>query len=445
MNHNLSELSLPASVDAERSILGGIMLEKACFYECSEIDPQFFCLDSHRRIFNRMTGLINAGHACDIVTLSEELGKHKEIESIGGVAYLASLTEGLPRRPSIREYVDIIRGKWTGRMIVGICTQGVTRAVDQSEDAADLIADIDRQLLEIARGSAEETSLEAQMESAFQELADLRERKTESAVSTGVLSLDRIIGGGYKKKRLYVVGGRPSMGKTSLMIQAAIQYCGRGIRVRIVSLEMTAEELLHRIWAAISEVPYERVIDPAALSASEWNEVTHARNLVNAWPLEIDTRDGQTIDFALAGCRTSCRRRKTGFIALDYIQNLRFVGPGKLRYQEISDAAKKLRQFAKEEDVPVLLLSSITESNERNPNKRPTLADLRGSGDLAFHADVAALIHRERGEDGASIETRSELVVAKQRGGRTGVAYATYNTDTLLFEDQNRAASKGKR
>lgn len=431
---NSLELGLPASIDAEKSILGGILLDNAVFYECIEIEHCFF-LDSHRRIFGRMVEMINAGRSVDIVTIAEELGKRKEIEAVGGVAYLASLTEGLPRRPSIREYVDIVRDKWIGREIVGICSQGVTRAVDQSGDATDLIADIDRQLLEIARGSTDEPSLKTQVETAFQELIDLRERKEESAVSTGVLSLDRIVGG-YKKKRLYVVGGRPSMGKTSLMVQACIQNCVRGIRVRLVSLEMTAGELLHRIWAAISEVPYERVIDPSALSASEWSQLKHARSLVDAWPLEIDDRDGQTIDFALAGCRTSCRRRKTGFVALDYMQNLRFIGPGKLRYQEISDAAQKLRQFAKEENIPVLLLSSVTEGQDKNPNKRPVLSDLRGSGDLSFHADVAILIHRDRGEDGATIDTKSELLVVKQRGGRLGVAYANYSTDTLLFEDR---------
>jgi replicative DNA helicase len=430
---NSLETGLPANVDAERSILGGILLENAVFYECSEIE-HCFSLDSHRRIFGRMAEMLNEGRPVDIVTLVEGLIKRKEIEAIGGVAYLASLTEGLPRRPSIREYVDIVRGKWISREAIGIFSQGLTRATDQSEDIADLIADIDGQLLNIASGSADEPSLKAQTDSAFQELEDQREKKTETAVSTGLQWLDRIIGG-YKKKRLYVFGGRPSMGKTSAMIQAAIQHCVRGIRVRLVSLEMTAEELLHRIWAAVSEVPYELVIDPRKLSDSEWYRIKMARSLVDTWPLEIDDRGGQTIDFALAGCRTSCRRRGTGFIGLDYVQNLRFTGPGKLRYQEISDAAAKCRSFAKQENVPFLMLSSITESNERNPNRRPTLADLRGSGDLAFHADVAALIHRERGEDGASIDTHTEFVVAKQRGGRTGVAFATYNTTTLLFED----------
>ena len=225
------------------------------------------------------------------------------------------------------------------------------------------------------------------------------------------------------------------MGKTSLMIEAAIQHCCRRIRTRLVSLEMTAEELLQRIFAAVSEIPFERLIEPDRLNPDEWERVENARRFVETWPLEIDDRDGQTIDFALAGCRMSCRRRGTGFVAVDYVrENLRFVGPGKLRYQEISDAARKLRQFAKEENIPVLLLSSITESGDKSPSKRPTLADLRGSGDLAFHADAAVLIHRERGNDGASIETRSELIVAKQRGGRTGVAAANYNESSLLFE-----------
>ena len=435
MSHLQVERGMPADISAERSILGEILQNNAAYYDCAELHSGFFYTESNQRIFARIGEMLAGGKAVDIVTLSSELGRKKELESVGGVAYLAWLTEDLPYGTPIGSYVRIVRDKWSLRSMVGICSQGVDRAIDQSEDPADLIADIDRRLLEIARSSDGEPSLAKQTDAAFQELVSIREGRTESAVSTGLSALDSIIGG-YKRKRLYVVGGRPSMGKTSLMIEAAIQHCSRGIRTRLVSLEMTSEELLHRIFAAVSEVPFERLTDPYILGANEWERVESAKRMISEWPLEIDDRDGQTIDFALAGCRISCRRRKTGFVALDYVQNLRFTGPGKLRYQEISDAAKRLRQFAKEENIPVLLLSSITEGTDKNPNKRPTLADLRGSGDLAFHADVAALIHRERGEDGASIDVRSELVVAKQRGGRTGVAYASYNTNSLLFEDR---------
>jgi replicative DNA helicase len=434
MNHTLPERGLPASIEAERTILGSIQQDNSAYYESGDMG-HYLSLDSHRRIYKRQAELIGSGRASDIVTLTEVLGQNKEIEAVGGVAYLASLTEGLPRRPSIKEYVDIVKDKWTLREAISICSDGVTRASDQSEDAADLIADIDRRLVEIACGSSEEKSLSDQVDSAWRELEDIRSGKTEPAVVTGVSSLNRLIGG-YKRKKLYTIAGRTSLGKTSMMIDAAIQHCHRGIRTRLISLEMTAEELFQRIFAAVSEVPYGRVVEPKGLSAKEWGAVEQARNLVKEWPLEIDDRNGQTIDSALAGCRKSCRRRGTGFVALDYVQILRFTGPATLRYQEISDASRKLREFAKVENVPVLMLSSITETGDKNQNRRPTLADLKGSGDLAFHADVAILIHRDRGEDGASIDTRTELVVAKQRGGRTGAAYATYNTDTLLFEDQ---------
>jgi len=428
---------LPASVDAEKTILGAILNDNSAFYECGDLHPQCFSLDSHQRVYFRAGQMLAAGKSVDLVTLSNELGQEKELESVGGVSYLASLTEGLPRRPVIDQYIRIVRDKWALRQVMSLGSTAIARAADQSEDSAELIADIDRQLLEIATGAEREPSLETQSAPAFKELLDIREQRAEPATATGIATLDRIIGG-YKRKRLYVVGGRPSMGKTSLMVEAAIQHCMRGIRSRLVSLEMTAEELLHRIYAAVSELPFERIIDPGTLRSDEWAQVEIARRLVAEWPLEIDDRDGQTIDLALAGCRLSCRRRGTGFVALDYVQNLRFTGPAKLRYQEISDAAKRMRQFAKEENVPFLLLSSLTEGSDKNPNKRPLLADLRGSGDLAFHADVAVLIHRERGEDehSANIDRRSELIVAKQRGGRTGTAKALYNTASLLFEER---------
>ena len=179
------ERGLPASVDAERSILGAIMLDNACFYQCADLAGRSFALDSHQRIFARIGEMMDANRAVDIVTLAEELAKRKETESIGGVAYLASLTEGLPRRLSIEEYVEIVRDKWQLRSMIGVCSTAITRAADQSENAADLVAEIDRQLLEIAHTSGTEASLASQTAIAFDELANLRDGKIEPAVSTG--------------------------------------------------------------------------------------------------------------------------------------------------------------------------------------------------------------------------------------------------------------------
>ncbi len=438
MRPNLTqEAGLPANLDAEKTILGAILLDNAAFFEASEqLAAADFSLDSHGRIFSRMAELMAASRAVDIVTLANELGRCKEVEAVGGVAYLASLTEGLPMHPAIADYIRIVKDKSQMRSLMGVCSAAIARAADQSETALEVIESVDAQLLGVAGEREMERSLEDQEAAAFKEIEDEREGRVSQAIPTTIQKLDDIIGG-YKRRRLYIVGGRPSMGKTSLMIEAAVQHCSKGVRTRLISLEMEAEELLQRIYAAVSDIPYGNIANPVSLSSAQWEQLKWARKLVSAWPLEIDSRADQDIDGALARARLSCRRRKTGFLAADYAQIFHFKEDGKMRHQEISDIGKKLRNFAKTEDIPVMLLSSLTEIGDRNPNQRPSLSSLRGSGDLAFHADVAILIHREREEDGAGIKTDSELIVVKQRGGRTGVCYATYNTNSLLFEDRN--------
>lgn len=433
------ERGMPANLDAERTILGSILLENAHYYTAANLDGRF-ALTAHNRAFKQMGELAKAGRAVDIVTLSEELARTKEIESVGGVAWIASLTEGLPRRLNIDEYVRIVHDKWAARKVITILSGGIARVADQSEPSADVIASIDGELLNVTAGVETERTVKEQGAEVMANLEKMRSGQIDAGVGTGIKHLDSLIGG-YRRRKLYVIGGRPSMGKSSLLVEAAIQHCVRKIRTRIVSLEMDAEEMLQRIYAAVAEIPFERVIDPAIMSESEWRILQGARTIVDGWPLEIDSRAGQTIDSALAGCRLSCRRRGTGFVGLDYLQILRFVQDQKLRYQELSDAAARMREFAKTENIPVMLLSSITETGDRNPNQRPTLANLRGSGDLGFHADAAILIHRERAEDGATILPDGELIVAKQRGGRTGVALTTYNTRSLLFDDRENQSN----
>jgi len=345
------------------------------------------------------------------------------------------LTEDLPLRPAIDNYVRIVRDDYLLRQMMFICSDGIERAAGRRERVDTLVGDIDRRMVQIVQSFTEEQSLLSQTRASFDDLQDQREETIEPGVSTGLNSLDQIIGG-FKARKLYIVGGRPSMGKTSIMIQAAIQHCVRGIRTRLISLEMTSSELLQRISAAISGVPYGHLAEPKLLSNEAWERLRRAHDMIKQWTLEIDDRGDQTLDSALSACRVSVRMGGTRFIAVDYLQCLRFVAHGTLRHHEISDAAKRIREFAKAENVPVLLLSSITESQEKDPNKPPSMADLRGSGDLAFHADVAALIHRRRGCDGASIDLRTDIIVAKQRGGPTGVARVQYNTDTLLFEER---------
>src|ERR1700734_1274676 len=218
------ERGLPASIDAERSILGAILLDNHAYNEAAErLRADDFALDSHQRIFARMAELIDGGRAVDIVTLAEELAKRKEVESIGGVAWLASLTEGLPRRLSIEEYVRIVKDKSLLRQLINICSSAITRAADPSEDALEVLNAAESSLLEvtekgIARGFSSVHDIVA---GSFKTIDNLyKEGREITGLATHLTEFDRMTSG-LQNSELIIIAARPSMGKTALAINIA--------------------------------------------------------------------------------------------------------------------------------------------------------------------------------------------------------------------------------
>src|SRR4051794_38671817 len=218
------DAGLPANIDAEKTILGAILLDNAAHSEASEkIDGDDFSLDSHRRIFLRMTDLMNSQRPVDIVTLAEELAKNKEVESVGGVAYLASLTEGLPRRPVIEEYIRIVKDKSLLRKLMMICSSAIARAADQSEDAIGVLDDTESQLLEVSEKSLAGglESVEKIVANSFGSVDNLYKHSREvTGLATDFTELDRLTSG-LQKGELIIIAARPSMGKTALAINIA--------------------------------------------------------------------------------------------------------------------------------------------------------------------------------------------------------------------------------
>src|SRR6201981_2197149 len=255
---SLSDVSLdrglPASVEAERSILGAILLDNHSFNEAAEkLRAEDFSLDSHRRIYSRMSELIDARRAVDIVTLAEELSKRKEVEAVGGVAYLASLTEGLPRRPSIEEYVRIVKDKSLLRQLINICSMSITRAADQSEDALEILNAAETDLLEvtekgITRGFA---GIPEIVRDSFGTIDNLyKEGREVTGLATHFDDFDRMTSG-LQKSELTIIAARPSMGKTAWAINIAQNAAVQGGKVvAIFSLEMSKESLLRRMLAS---------------------------------------------------------------------------------------------------------------------------------------------------------------------------------------------------
>ncbi len=445
------DAGLPANIDAERTILGAILLDNAAHSEAAEkLESDDFSLDSHRRIFMRMSELMNAQRAVDIVTLSNELAKYKEIEAVGGVAYLASLTEGLPLRPVIEEYVKIVKDKSLLRRLMAICSAAIARAADQSETALEVLGAAETQLLEVSERGVTHgfQSLDQIVAHSFGSIDNLyKESREVTGLATHYTVLDQMTSG-LQKGELVILAARPSMGKTALAINMAQNAAvSSKATVAVFSLEMSKESLLRRMLSAQSGVD-QRKLQTGFLGREDHGRLQHALEQLIEAPLFID----DTAGISLAEMRAKARRLKQNagalnLIVVDYLQLMTATLPsaGGKRYenrtQEVSAISRGLKALAKELDVPVIALSQLSRSSERRgDDKRPMLSDLRESGSIEQDADVVMFIHREayysRDEEMSQEDkARSEIIIAKQRNGPTGTAHLNFNSNCTRFSN----------
>jgi replicative DNA helicase len=428
--------STPAE-DAERAILGAILLDNRHYDEAEPISSADFSLSAHRVIFSHMALLMDEGTPVDLVTLADVLTKRRQVDNCGGVAYLASLTELLPRTLSIAAYVQIVKEAAQRRALAHTCQSVLTMVDDPSNSLDELLAEADTRLLQIsAETEADDETLVQSSEHAFQRLMEQRESaKKFVGIPSGLAPLDKCIGG-YVEGELAIVAGKPGQGKSSLLIQAIVS-CGRdGVPAHLFSPEMTREQILRRIWAAVARVPFRLLRQPSYLREQDIRALRAAKDEVALWRLIIDDDSTLTITQMVSRARISKRRNGTRLVGVDYLQKVRFLSKPEHRHVEVTDAAVKLANLAKQEQLAVVALSSLTEKGGKLRNAPPMLGDLRQSGDIQYEAHTVVLIHREVEEETEHIRDDGWLIVAKQRNGTTGQFPVHYN-DRLNFEDAN--------
>lgn len=438
-----NDVPLPASVDSERTILGSILLDNAAFSEAAEvIKADDFFLDSHRRIFLRMSELIDAGKAVDIVTLVEELNRYKEVEAIGGVAYLASLTEGLPRRPVIGDYIRICKDKSMLRRMMGVCSAAIARAADQNEDALGVLEFAEGELLEIAQdaNTGKLRTVADSVESAGGPdpyMKPITDPDVIPGLQTGFLDLDSLIGG-LKKQELFLMAARPSQGKSAWLLNLAENVCVGSDKVAaIFSLEMSRTSLERRLLAGLARVDVRRATTGMYLSRTEHEKLTEALAKLVESQIYIDDSPSLTVTQMRAKARRLKQRKaRLDLVGVDYLQMCR---GGNRRYEnrqvEVAEISRGLKAMAKELDVPVVALSQVARSAEQRQDKRPTLADLRESGAQEADADVVGFIHRPEyyDRDNQDLKGIAEVIVAKNREGPTNIVKLAFIPEFTRF------------
>jgi replicative DNA helicase len=392
--------AMPISVEAERTILGAMMLEENCVFEAQSV-------------------------------LSKELADTRERDAIGGVAYLASLTEGIPRRIAITDYLRVVREKSQLRQIMRLCESALVRASD-SDDSSTVIGSIQDGLQRVLDcGDVDDPLVAKYSVAALNRFHAERQLDRSPGLSYGIPSLD-VFTGGMMPGEVAIVGARSGVGKTSLMCQAAAANCKAGIPVHLFSLEMTREQILRRLWAIVSDVPYKIISEPWRSNPDHVARVNDAAEIVSEWPLRIHDQSELSLSKIVGLARVSMRRYGTRFVAVDYAQEV--DAEGRDERAKVMAVAKGLSRMVKHENASLMLLSQLVKMNRESYNKPPIVGDLIESGKLENVAHIVILLHRGWDEEASRISEDAEIIVPKQRRGETGVLPAVFNRKKVIFE-----------
>jgi replicative DNA helicase len=436
------ERPLPHNLEAERSILGAVLLDNHSLNAAVEkLRSEDFFLPQHRQIFERMIQLAEKQQAIDVVTLMEDLARRGELESAGGVPYLSQLADGLPRSTNVEHYARIVKEKAVLRNLAFSAAAIQEQALAGGDDADVILDRAESTIFQIAedRVRAGLIGVKELVRDNFERLERIfSEGRRITGLATGYAGLDNETAG-LQPSELVILAARPSMGKTALALNIAENVAVRnGQPVAVFSLEMSKESLLLRMLASEARVDAHK-FRTGHMGRDDWNKITRALTSLGDAPLWIDDSASSTVLEMGAKARRLKRDRGLSLMIVDYLQLVvpTNTGRGTNRQEEVSSISRALKGLAKELKVPIVVLSQLTRAPEREERK-PQLSDLRESGAIEQDADVVLFINRPNfyktdlpEEDRA----KAELIIAKQRNGPTGNLNFVFLARHTRFEE----------
>lgn len=438
------EQELPSAVHAECAILGCMLLDETAINDALEyLVADDFSLDSHRRVFTSICELSETGNAVDYITVMEDLRRRKELDAVGGPAWLASLSEDVPRKMKILGYCKIVKDKAILRSLLVLGQTMMARSYDQSEESRAILEDVEGRILELTQQSQTRgfsTMLDALKEAGGLDayVETVCDPVAMSGLPMGFRDIDEMTGG-MKPGELIIVAGRPGSGKSAFCINVATNVVARDkdAVVAVFSLEMTKESLYARMLSSIGGVSGRRM-QQGFVGSSERSQIAGSARWLAEKQIHIDDSSSMTP----LQMRSKCRRLKqrTGRLDLIIIDYLQLLLPGKKygnREQEVAAISRGSKALAKDMGVPVLALAQLSRAGETQGEKRPMLSSLRESGQIEQDADFIGFIHRQSlyEPDNEDVKGLAEFLLSKQRSGPTGVRKLAYIEDLTKFAD----------
>lgn len=433
----------PHSIEAEQSVLGGLMLDNSAWDQIADMlsETDFYRAD-HRLIFRAVGTLAETHQPFDVITLSECLEKTRDLDKAGGLGYLGLLAKNTPSAANIKAYAEIVRERSVLRQLIQVGTEiGSSGYNPQGRSAAELLDDAEKRVFQIAetsgRGRDGFESIKQLLVKAVDRIDLLSQQDSPlTGVATGFTDLDDLTAG-LQAGDLIIVAGRPSMGKTAFSINIAEHAAIKGgLPVGVFSMEMPGSQLAMRMLSSLGRIDQHR-LRTGRLADEDWPRVTSAVGMLSDAPLFIDDSAALTPGELRARARRLVREHgKLGLIVVDYLQLMQIPGTRENRTTEISEISRSLKALAKELDVPVVALSQLNRSLEQRTDKRPVMSDLRESGAIEQDADVIMFVYRDEvyNEDTPD-KGIAEIIVAKQRNGPIGTRRLTFLGQYTRFEN----------
>lgn len=431
----------PQNIDAELSILGGILIDNQALNNVLEIlSAADFYVEAHRKIFTAIVDLSDRNEPCDLITLSNILKDKKQLDTIGGMAYLASLVDNVPSAANVAYYCKIVKEKSILRRLIATATEIQNNSYNIGTDVDTVLDQAEHAIFEISENKIRPafSPFKNIIKDSIRTIEKLYERKTfVTGVPTGFEKLDDITSG-LQKSDLIIVAGRPSMGKTAFALNIA-RYAAldEAIPIAIFSLEMSKEQLAIRMLSSEAKVDSQR-IRRGFLGETDWPKLIDAANKLSESLIFIDDTPAITVLEMKAKARRLTSEVGLGLIIIDYLQLMRGTAFKDSREQEISEISRSLKALAKELNVPVIAISQLNRKVEDRPNKRPHMADLRESGAIEQDADLIAFIYRDdvynQSEDNPE-KGIAEIIIGKQRNGPTGTIKLAFLEKYTSFEN----------
>ncbi|MDQ2856089.1 MAG: replicative DNA helicase [Acidobacteriota bacterium] len=445
------ERSLPNSSEAERAILGAIVLDNALISQAIELlKPEDFYVPAHRRIFVAMIGLFERGAEINPILIGEELKKENALETVGGISFITNLTYGLPHSTNIIHYAKVVRGKSLLRRLIKTASKITNEALEEEDEAEIILDHAEHAIFELADERIRQgfTHVEPVARALLDKIQEMEGRQVVlTGLTTGFVELDEKTSG-LQRQDLIIVAARPSMGKTSFALMlaenAAIET---GAVVGIFSLEMSKESLVMRMLCSQGNIDAQRFRN-GFLSRAEWAQIAKSLGTLADTKIFLDDTPGiSVLEMRAKARRLALEQKRLDLIIVDYLQLM--SGSSKRaesRQQEVSQISRELKALAKELNVPLVALSQLSRAPEARADHRPQLSDLRESGALEQDADLVAFLYREETyktpeERQAMPEDRkniAELILAKQRNGPTGTVELRFVPSSMRFDNLYR-------